>query len=52
MERQAKEEEAEALRAQEDPESEEVLERERQKTMEMENWKDGVPKGRGVTKRL
>ena len=33
----------------EDPESEEVLERERQKTMSMEDWKDFVPKGRGVT---
>jgi hypothetical protein len=36
----------------EDPESEEVLERERQKTMSMEDWKDFVPKGRGVTKRI
>ena len=52
LERQARDDEAEAIRAQEDPESEEVLERERQKTMKHEDWKDGVPKGRGVTKRL
>ena len=35
--------------AMEDPESEEVQERERIKTRDMEDWKDYVPKGRGVT---
>ena len=39
-------------RAMEDPESEEVLERERKEKMRMEDWKDNVPKGRGVTKRI
>ena len=52
MERQMKDQQAEAIAAMEDPESEEVLERERLKTMKMEDWKDGVPKGRGVTKRI
>ena len=36
----------------EDPEDEEVLERERIKTRDLEDWKDHVPKGRGVTKRI
>jgi len=52
MGRQAKEQEAEAMAALEDPESEEILERERLKAMSMEDWKDHVPKGRGVTKRI
>lgn len=38
------------IRQNEDPESEEVLERERKKTQSLEDWKDFVPKGRGVTK--
>lgn len=36
----------------EDPDSEEVLERERLKTMSSENWKDLNPKGAGNTKRM
>lgn len=36
----------------EDPESEEILERERHKKMAMEDWADYVPKGRGITKKL
>jgi len=52
MRRQAQEQEAERMHAEEDPESEEVLERERKKTQQMEDWKDYVPKGRGVTKRV
>ena len=40
------------IRQNEDPESEEVLERERLKTMSLEDWKDFVPKGRGVTKHV
>ena len=38
----------EKIAAMEDPESEEVLERERIKTRDLEDWKDHVPKGRGV----
>ena len=52
MQRQANEQEADAVRANEDPESEEVLERDRLKAMHHEDWKDHVPKGRGVTKHL
>lgn len=39
-------------REEEDPDSEEVLERERYKTAAMENWKDYNPKGKGNTKRM
>jgi uncharacterized protein YbcC (UPF0753/DUF2309 family) len=52
MRRQAQDIEAERLAAMEDPESEEVLERERKKKMQMEDWADYVPKGRGVTKKI
>jgi hypothetical protein len=52
LERQEREQEAERLRVEEDPDCEEVLERERQKVMKHEDWKDYVPKGRGVTKRI
>jgi len=38
--------------AMEDPESEEILERVRIKERDLEDWKDHVPKGRGVTKRI
>lgn len=52
MHRHEKEQEAERLQAEEDPESEEVLERERKKISEMDDWKDYVPKGRGITQRI
>lgn len=52
LERQAKDEEMKLRQEQEDPDSEEVLERERQKTASMENWKDWNPKGSGVTQRI
>ena len=50
MFRQQKEQEAERLAAEEDPESEEVLERERKKASAHDDWKDYVPRGRGITK--
>lgn len=52
MRRQREDQEAEARQALEDPESEEMVERERHKKMRMEDWADFVPKGRGVTKKL
>lgn len=36
----------------EDSEDEEVIERERKKTQQLEDWKDDVPKGRGITKKI
>ena len=42
----------EAMREAEDPDDEEVLERERYKTAAMDDWKDWNPKGRGNTKRM
>jgi len=50
--RQAKDEEMKKQMEEEDPDSEEVLERERQKAVRMEDWKDYNPKGSGVTKRI
>ena len=50
MGRQEKEKALEAERAAEDPDDEEVMERERKRKSEMEDWKDFVPKGRGKTK--
>jgi len=52
MRRQAQDQEHEMQAAMEDPESEEVLERERLKKKNMEDWADYVPKGRGVTKKI
>ena len=52
MERQAKEQEHERAKAMEDPESEEVLERERKKALEFDDYKDYNPKGKGNTKRI
>lgn len=52
MARKEAEDEAERMKAMEDPDDEEVLERERLKTMKHEDWKDDVPKGRGVTKQI
>jgi hypothetical protein len=40
------------MMANEDPESEEVLERERMKAASHDDWKQYVPKGRGVTQRI
>lgn len=52
LDRQRRDEEFKLQREEEDPESEEVLERERYKTAMMENWKDMNPKGSGNTKRM
>ena len=52
MRRQQEDQERDMIRANEDPESEEVLERERIKKRDHEDWADGVPKGRGITKRI
>lgn len=52
LDRQAKDEEMKRMQEEEDPDSEEVLERERKKTASMENWKDWNPKGAGVTQRM
>ena len=52
LERQARDQEQEAARANEDPDDEDVLEAQRIKDSRMDDWKDGVPKGRGVTKRI
>lgn len=52
LERQARDEQMQQMRDEEDPDSEDVLERERQKTAAMENWKDWNPKGAGNTKRM
>jgi hypothetical protein len=38
--------------AMEDPDSEAVQERERKKAAAHDDWKDFVPKGRGVTQRI
>jgi hypothetical protein len=38
--------------ANENPDAEEILERERKKATDHDNWKDFVPKGRGVTQRI
>jgi hypothetical protein len=40
------------MREEEDPDSEEVLERERIQTSHMDDWKDYNPKGAGNTKRM
>ena len=52
MERQRLDEEREAEKAKEDPDDEEVLERERKRVSEMDDWKDWNPKGSGNTKRM
>lgn len=52
MSRQEADQKREAEKANEDPESEEVLERERKKDLEMDDFKDYCPKGRGNTKRM
>jgi hypothetical protein len=52
MRRQSEDQEREMEMANEDPESEAVLERERMKAAGHDNWKDFVPKGRGVTQRI
>ena len=50
--RQAQDEEMKRQREEEDPDSEDVLERERKKTAAMDDWKDWNPKGSGNTKRV
>jgi hypothetical protein len=52
MERQRKDQENEEMRENEDPDSEEVLERERIKAARMDDWKDWNPKGSGNTQRI
>jgi len=52
IEREAKQADTEQERANEDPESEEVIERERQKAASWDDWKDANPKGWGNTKRI
>jgi hypothetical protein len=52
LERQEQDEMLKKMRAEEDPDSEEVLERDRIKTSRMEDWKDYNPKGAGNTKRI
>jgi hypothetical protein len=52
LERQRKDEEMKQQRDEEDPDSEEVLERERLKTAAMDDWKDVNPKGSGNTRRM
>lgn len=50
--REAQQKEMEAMREAEDPDDEEVLERDRRQTASMDDWKDWNPKGRGNTKRI
>ena len=52
MERQAKEQMRDQERANEDPESEEVLERERLRQIGKDEFADWNPKGKGNTKRI
>jgi hypothetical protein len=52
MEREANQAEAEQARAGEDSEEEEVIDRERKKASEWDDWKDQNPKGWGNTKRM
>eukprot|EP00347_Sterkiella_histriomuscorum_P001695 403371033 len=52
LDRQSRDEEMKRVQEEEDPDSEDVLERERHKTASMENWKDWNPKGSGITQRL
>ena len=52
MERQRLDEVRDAEKAREDPDSEDVLERERKRQSEMDDWKDWNPKGSGNTKRM
>ena len=52
MERQQRDKEQEAAKANEDPDDEDVIEAKRQKDSAHDDWKDYVPKGRGNTKRM
>jgi len=52
MARKEADDEADRIKAMEDPDGEEVLERDRLKKMSHEDWADYVPKGRGVTKHI
>ena len=50
--RQAQDEQLKRQREEEDPDSEEVLEREGRRTAAIDDWKDFNPKGSGNTKRI
>ena len=52
LRRQSQEEENKQIKENEDPDCEEVLEREREKVSRMDNWKDWNPKGSGITKQI
>ena len=52
LERQRLDEENKQIKENEDPDSEDILERERQRTIQSENWKDWNPKGSGITQRM
>jgi len=52
IERQHKEQHSEYMAGQEDPDSEDIMERERKKVAGMDDWKDWNPKGSGNTKRI
>ncbi len=52
LDRQRRDEENQEIRDNEDPDSEAVLEREREKVARMDDWKDVNPKGSGITKRI
>lgn len=52
IEREAQQAQTEEMRRNEDPECEDVEERERQKAAAWDDWKDANPKGWGNTKRI
>jgi immunoglobulin-binding protein 1 len=52
LKRQAKQEEMEAMIAEQHSSDEDVLEEQRQKDTRMDDWKDWNPKGKGNTKRI
>lgn len=52
LDRQARQEEMERLKEEENSSDEDVLEEARQKDTRMDDWKDWNPKGKGVTNRI
>lgn len=52
LDRQAKQEEAERLKEEEDSDDENVLEEKRAYDSRMDDWKDWNPKGKGITNRI
>lgn len=52
LDRQARDEENKTRQENEDPDDDEILERERKKVSQMDDWKDINPKGSGITKRF